>query len=132
MKKRVISEGEVPHIVYLYSQGESMESIAKTLKTGRVAIKKILTNNNIPLNKRGGQIKHVIKEIDYSFYDNKVLKCKKTSKTFKDVLNKSGSISNYLKKEFNLDLPTLYKRNMITKTTGKLWYEDYFELKNRE
>ena len=128
MKKRVFNDNEIKQVIDLYKKGESMEVISRELKTSRPVIKKILKDNNIPLNKRGGQVKHEIKELDYSKYDGKMLKCKKTGKTINDVLNRSGSVTNHLKKEFNLKLPTLFKRNMITKTTGKLWYEEYFDL----
>lgn len=115
MKKRVFSDNEIKRVVDLYKKGESMELISRELKTSRPVIKKILKDNDIPLNKIGGQVKHTIKEIDYSLYENKVLKCKKTGKIIKDVLNRSGYVLVYLKKTYNIDPPTLYKRNMIPK-----------------
>lgn len=120
-------------IIKLYvEEKKPISKICEKFNIGKLKVKKILSENNIPLNKKGGQVKHTIKNIDYSIYENKKLKCKKTSKIINDVLNKSGSVSNHLKKEFNLQLPTLYKRNMITKTTGRLWYEDYFDLIDKE
>jgi hypothetical protein len=35
----------------------------------------ILFKNGVEINKKGGQKKHFVKEIDYSIYENKILKC---------------------------------------------------------
>jgi len=120
-------------IITLYTQKKmSINDICKHFKIGKLKVKDILFKNGIELNKKGGQKKHFVKEIDYSIYENKVLKCKKTNKIIKDVLNRSGYVLIHLKEVYNIEPPTLYKRNMITNTTGKLWYEDYFELENKE
>jgi hypothetical protein len=116
-------------LIKLYTEDKlSINDICEYFKIGKLKVKKILYDNNIELNKKGGQKKHFVKEIDYTIYENKNLKCKKTGKIIKDVLNKSGYVLTHLKEVYNLEVPTLYKRNMITKTTGKLWYEDYFDL----
>lgn len=121
------------NIVLLYTEDKmSINDICKRFKIGKLKVKNILSKNGIELNKKGGQKKHILKEIDYSIYDNKVLKCKKTGKIIKDVLNRSGSVLTHLKTIYNIDVPTLYKRNVITNTTGKLWYEEYFDLQNKE
>ena len=120
-------------IIKLYvEEKKPINQICKQLKIGKLKVKKILSENNIPLNKKGGQVKNIVKDIDYSIYDNKILKCKKTGKIINDVLNKSGSVFSHLKKEYDLQLPTLYKRKIITNTTGKLWYEDYFDIIPKE
>lgn len=55
--------------------------------------------------------------------------CIKTNKKFYDYKNKSGTITNHIKKTYNIDLPSKYKRKKIERTTGKFWYHDYFEFK---
>ena len=120
-------------IITLYTEKKmSINDICNHFKIGKLKVKDILFKNGVELNKKGGQKKHFVKEIDYSIYENKILKCKKTGKIIKDVLNRSGYVLIHLKEVYNLEPPTLYKRNMITNTTGKLWYENYFELENKE
>jgi hypothetical protein len=120
-------------IIKLYvEEKQPISQICKQLKIGKLKVKKILSENNITLNKKGGQVKHIIKDIDYSIYDNKNLKCKKTGKIIKDVMNRSGHVLVHLKEVYGIQLPSLYKRNMITNTTGRLWYEDYFDLVPKE
>jgi hypothetical protein len=116
-------------IVKLYvEESLSINDICKKFHIGKLKVKEILNKNNIQLNKKGGQKKHLIIDIDYAKYKNKVLKCKKTDKIINDTLNRSGFVLTHLKNVYGLNLPSLYKRQMITKTTGKLWYEDYFDL----
>jgi hypothetical protein len=128
MKKKIITQDDSIKIVDLYLNGGSVESICKIFKTGKTTIKNVLINNNVPLKNRGGQVKHELVTIDYSKYENKILKCKKTSKIIRDPLNRSGFVVTHLKSVYNIELPSTYKRNMITKTTGRLWYEDYFDI----
>lgn len=120
-------------IIKLYTEeGFGIESICKKFKIGKLKVKSILSKNNIKLNKKGGKKKFIEKNIDYSIYENKSLQCKKTGKIFNDVLNKSGSITIHIKESYNIDIPSTYIRNRITKTTGKLWYEEYFNIIDRE
>lgn len=114
-------------ILKLYvNENYSINQLCEEFRVGKIKIRDILKKNNIPLKKRGGQKKHTIVDVDYSIYDNKSLKCVKTGKVINDILNKSGFVTTHLKKEYDLDIPSLYKRNMVIKTTGKLWYEKYF------
>jgi hypothetical protein len=116
-------------IIKLYIEKSfSINDLCQKFRIGKLKIKKILLENNIKINKKGGQKKHNITEIDYTKYKNKSLKCKKTNKIINDVLNRSGFVLTYLKNIYGLQLPSLYKRKLITNTTGKLWYEDYFDL----
>jgi hypothetical protein len=118
------------NVINLYvNGGYSISQLCKEFGVGKLRIKGILKNNDIPLKKKGGQKKHMIVNTDYSVYDNKSLKCVKTNKIISDVLNKSGSVTTHLKKVYGLEeIPSQYKRNLVFKTTGKLWYEEYFTL----
>lgn len=116
-------------IVKLYTEEKlSINQICELLHVGKLKVKSILSNNGVSLNKKGGKVKHVLVDVDYTKYDNKILKCKKTGKIIKDVLNRSGFVVIHLKNVYNIELPSTFKRNMVTKTTGKLWYEDYFDV----
>ena len=116
-------------IIYLYTkENVGINVICKKFNIGKLKVKDILNKNNIEIKKRGAQKKFNEKTIDYNRYDNKSLKCVKTGKIFDDVLNKSGSITTHIRNNYQIELPSTYIRNRISETTGKLWYEDYFEL----
>lgn len=53
--------------------------------------------------------------------------CKKTKKDFKDIINKSGCLTNHIKEIYpDIKLPSKYLRKKIEYETGKPWYYDYF------
>jgi hypothetical protein len=115
-------------IINKYLSGQSLDAIASDLKKSRVTVTRILRENSIKIKKRGNVRKynnnHPIRhtEIDY------LLKCKKTEKVFNDTFNKSGAITHHLKNVYpNLQLPSPYKRRMQYKTTGRYWFEEYFD-----
>ena len=115
-------------IINKYLSGQSLDTIASDLKKSRVTVTRILRENSIKIKKRGNIRKynnnHPIHhtEIDY------LLKCKKTKKVFNDTFNKSGAITHHLKNVYpNLQLPSPYKRRMQYKTTGRYWFEEYFD-----
>lgn len=55
-----------------------------------------------------------------------VVKCLKTNIVIDDYKNKSGSITNHLKKYYNINIPSNYKRKSLEYKTGKFWYDQYF------
>ena len=116
-------------LIRLYSEeGYSINKICKKYRIGKLKVKKILSDNNIPLKKKGAQKRFSYKEIDYNKFNKKWLKCKKTGKVIKDTLNRSGSVTNYLKEQFGIEMDSPYIRKRKGLTEGKLWYEDYFIL----
>lgn len=56
----------------------------------------------------------------------KVLKCKKTNKEFKDIENRSGSITNHLK-ELNIEVPSSFIRRKYLKKENKQWHLQFFD-----
>jgi hypothetical protein len=65
-----------------------------------------------------------------------VCKCKKTNKFFYDYKNKSGCLTEHLKKTYNdIIIPSNYIRKSIEYKNGKFWYDEYFyflKIKNKE
>lgn len=56
--------------------------------------------------------------------------CKKTQKEFKDVINKSGALTNHILNTYHeMKLPSKYKRKQFEIETGKPWYYEYFDFK---
>jgi|LakMenEpi03Aug12_release.lakeMendotaPanAssembly.Ray.scaffolds.fasta_scaffold822598_2 hypothetical protein len=59
MKKSILTEEKVKHIIQKYTNDNiGIESLCNEYKVGKLKIKDILIKNNIPLKKKGAQIKH--------------------------------------------------------------------------
>lgn len=120
-------------IIEKYTSNISIESLAKEFKVGKLKIKQILLNNNIPLKSKGGQIKH--KQIDKinPIIDGSVLSCKCCGKEYDDIENKSGGITNHIKKCYpNEPIPSSFKRRMYLNDNGEYWHLNYFDLKTKQ
>lgn len=116
-------------IIEKYKDNVSIETLAKEFKVGKLKIKKILLSNNIPLKSKGGQIKH--KQVKKIELDNKniILSCKCCGKEYDDIENKSGGITNHIKKCYpNEVIPSSFKRRMYLTDTGNYWHFTYFNL----
>lgn len=46
-----------------------------------------------------------------------------------DIYNKGGKLTQYIRNKYNVDIPSLYKRNKYFKLTGNYWWEQYLEYK---
>lgn len=119
----------ITELIEKYNNGRSIENLAKDYQVGKLKIKKILIENNIQLNKKGGQIKYKPPIQDQVDYDGFILSCKNCQKTFNDVSNKSGSITDHINNCFpNEKIPTTYKRRMVFKSSGIHWHHQFFNL----
>jgi hypothetical protein len=114
-------------IIKKYTTNHSIESLAKEYNIGKLKVKKILTDNNIPLKSKGGQIKN--KQVEQIIYPNSKIKCKNCGKEFNDIDNKSGGITNHIKKcHPNIEILSSFKRRMYLKNTGNYWHLNYFDV----
>jgi hypothetical protein len=117
----------IQEIINKYQTNSSIESLSKEFKIGKLKIKKILYDNNIPIKKKGGQIKY--KSIEKVEHKDSMIKCKICSKEFNDIDNKSGAITNHIKECYpDVIIPTAFKRRMYLKNTGDHWHLNYFDL----
>ena len=116
-------------LIELYTKDKlSIEKLCSHFKVGKLRVKKILNENNIPLNKKGGQKRVIFKGVNKDQYSNKSLKCVKTGKIIDDTHNKSGSITTHILNTYGIELPSRYIRGRDSKISGNYWYHDYFEL----
>jgi transcription elongation factor Elf1 len=119
-------------IINKYISNTSIESLSKEFKMGKIKIKKILIDNNIPIKSKGGQIKYHNTTPIKKEYLNKNLSCKSCGKIYEDVENKSGGITNHIKSCFpSEDIPSSFKRRMYLKETGEYWHFKFFDLINK-
>lgn len=111
------------------TQKLSIETICKKYKIGKLKFKQILKDNNIPLNKKGGQIKYGTFNSIKEDYTSNSLECKECGKIYYDVENKSGGCIAHLQTcQPNIKIPTSFKRRMYLKTNGFHWHFQYFNL----
>lgn len=133
MKQTNLTETDILNIINQYQSGEisSTHKLAENFKTTHQRIKRILVDNKIPINKKGGQIKYTPTTIGARFNQdqNYVAVCKKTKKQFNDYTNSSGALLKHIQSIYpNIQIPTKYIRHRQYKTTGIFWHEDFFDI----
>jgi hypothetical protein len=118
------------NIIQDYLKGDlSLEEVAAKYKMGKLKLKKILEDNNIPIRKKGNQIKYVeFVELKIPI-EGKILSCKKCGKEMNDVENKSGRPISHIQECYpEIEIPTKFKRSMYLKTKGEYWHFQYYDL----
>ena len=111
----------------------SLESLAKKYQIGKLKLKKILREHNIPLRKRGGQPILFDKKYDYSVpkytntkdYYYKVIDKNNSSFVSLDIMNKGGFLTSYLNNYYNIEIPSLYSRRKYFEQNGNYWWEQW-------
>jgi hypothetical protein len=107
----------------------SIEQIAKEFKIGKIKVKRILSDNNIPIKKKGGQNKNRVKKEFTIEINNKIIKCKKCGKEFNDTENKSGAPISHIRICFpDVNIQTKLKRFKYKEENGSFWHFQYFVL----
>ncbi len=141
MGKTTLSNDDINKILHLYqTEISSTHKLGELFRVGHKKISKILTDNGIKINIRGGQISHgVSKQISTSKItkivtpeDKKMIViCKKTGISFDDINNLSGSLTNHIINTYgDIPIPTnTYQRKKYELEYGKKWFEEYFTLK---
>lgn len=121
-------------LIYDYQEGSlSIEGICKKYKIGKIKAKKILSDNNIPLNGRGAKIKNINVPFKYEILINKDVQCKNCKKIYSDVENKSGAlISHMLECTPHVEIPSKLKRANYKNQKGVYWHFQYFNLIDKQ
>ena len=137
MPKTIINETDILEIIRLYQSSElsSTHKLATKFKTTHKAIKKILIENGVDINHKGGQIKYKPNDntIRFDLNKNYVAICKKTKKEFNDYTNCSGALVRHIQLLYpNIKIPTKYIRNRYYKSTNIFWHEEFFDIIEQE
>lgn len=123
-----------------YKEGLDIYSICAKYHIGKLKVKKILTDNNIELRKRGGQPKNKV----YVISDWKIEKYpeeegfvyaaidKNNGVKFYDHKNQGGFLTSHIKNTYGVEIPTLYDRREYYKETGNYWWEQWFDIVKEE
>ena len=141
-KHTKLTEENIQDIIRLYSTKEipSTHRLGEKFKVCHKQITKILKDNNVPINKKGMQLKYGRDEVLQRYADKNrkdgkkiVAICKLTGKEYNDYSNVSGALTDHIKSNYpNVEIPSTYKRRMQYKSTGKYWHEEYFDLIDKD
>lgn len=111
----------------------SLEVLSKKYHIGKIKLKQILSNNNVPLRKRGGQQVCCESKFNYSIpkylntsdYHYKVIDENNPLFISYDLMNKGGVLTSYINKRYNIVIPSLYERRKYYEQTGLYWWEQW-------
>lgn len=112
-----------------------IEALASKYHVGKLAIKKILSDNGIELKKRGKQSlkdNFVVSDWKIEKYPQKegihyIAKAKDSDYSTNDYMNGGGFLTSYIRERFGIEA-TLYERRMYYKRTGNYWWEQWFDI----
>lgn len=141
--KGELYNSEIKEIIRLYSTGEndSTHRLGELFKVGHRKIAKILEDNNVEINSRGGQVKEFRKErapevkLPIKYFEKEGFEykavCNKTNFIFKDYLNISGALTRYLLTIHpNIKVPSDKCKKKYFLKHNAYWYEQYFKIKS--
>lgn len=117
-----------------------LEALCSKYHLGKLKIKKYLSDNNIPLKKKGGQqlkVEYVVSDFKIEKYPQEegyhyIAKDKNSDFTTNDYMNKAGVLTTYIKNNYDIEIPTLYDRRQYYMRTGNYWWEQYFDIIKEE
>jgi hypothetical protein len=127
-------------LVEMYLNGSGIYDLCSHFKIGKIKVKDILSKNNIEIRKKGGQIKKrdlVVSDYKvekYSVRENKhyIAKFREDGKEFNDYMNNGGYLTSYIKEKLGIETPTLYDRRIYYMETGSYWWEQWFDIIERD
>ena len=139
MKTKLISEDIIKIIELYQTKMPSTHKLAEKFKVGHKKISQILKENNIVINKKGGQpqdgnsfeIESTKSKIYLSSKTQElVAQCKKTNTIVKDPNNLSGKLTRHIINLYgDVWIPTnTYQRKKYEHHNGKKWFEEYFNI----
>lgn len=139
MKTNLSSE-DINNIIELYqTEIHSTHKLAEKFKVGHKKISQILKENNVIINKKGGQIKMgdsiEITSTKSNLYTTSksqelVAQCKKTNTIIKDPNNLSGKLTKHIIEIYgDVWIPTnTYQRKKYEHHNNRKWFEEYFNI----
>jgi hypothetical protein len=139
VKTKLTSE-DIDNIIELYqTKLSSTHKLAEKFKVGHKKISQILKENNIEINKKGGQTQignsseiGLTKSNLYVTSNNNklVAQCKKTNTIINDPNNLSGKLTKHIIDLYgDVWIPTnTYQRKKYELINNKKWFEEYFDI----
>lgn len=135
MKKKITLDENIICQEYLETE-IGIESMALKYHVGKKRIREILDRNNIPIKKKGKQnlkVETVVKDWRINKFPavegkHYVAIDRNNGFTTRDYENLAGVLTTYIKKEYNVEVPTLYFRRRYYMETGNYWWEQWFDI----
>lgn len=135
MKKKITLDENAICQEYLETE-IGIESMALKYHVGKKRIREILDRNNIPIKKKGKQnlkVETVVKDWRINKFPavegkHYVAIDRNNGFTTRDYENLAGVLTTYIKKEYNVEVPTLYFRRQYYMETGNYWWEQWFDI----
>lgn len=131
---RKITEKDRADIIALY-RNSSIEDIATKYKISSLRVKSILINARAELH---DPHKKIVSTDDYIEKNSArfpkingyhyIAVCKFDQKEFEDYLNKSGCLTNHIKTQLGIEVPSLFKRKKYFHENNKQWVEQWFDI----
>lgn len=135
MKKKITLDENIICQEYLETE-IGIESMALKYHVGKKRIREILSRNNIPIKKKGKQnlkVETVVKDWRINKFPavegkHYVAIDRNNGFTTRDYENLAGVLTTYIKKEYDVEIPTLYFRRRYYMETGNYWWEQWFDI----
>lgn len=140
-EKKALTELSSKEVIHDYlNTPYGIEHLSKIYHVGKLRIKKILEENNIPIKKKGAQGIKGLKDSckyssDYVKYKNEegytyqVFDLNSGDFITNDFTNKAGIISNFLHERYNIFPYSSNEAKRYLMATGNYWYEKYVEIR---
>jgi hypothetical protein len=139
MKTKLTPEDIIDIIELYQTKIPSTHKLSEKFKVGHKKINQILRENNIEINKKGGQVQmgnsFEIETAKTNLYITSethelIAQCKKTNVVIKDPNNLSGKLTKHIIKLYgDVWIPSnTYQRKKYELINNKKWFEEYFNI----
>lgn len=139
MKTKLTLEDKIKIIELYQTEIPSTHKLAEKFKVGHKKISQILSENNIVINKKGGQTQlgnsSEIESSKTKLYVNSdthelIAQCKRTNVVIKDPNNLSGKLTKHIINLYgDVWIPSnTYQRKKYELINKKKWFEEYFNI----
>lgn len=113
-----------------------LEAICTKYHIGKLKAKAILAENGVSIKKKGKQPLNedfVVKDfkqrkyVEHDGYHYEAIDKHANFRT-RDYMNAGGFLTSHIKKQYDVETPTLYDRRMYYMRTGNYWWEQWFTI----
>lgn len=132
-----MNEKEINELIDLYlNHNKGIEFLCSKYHIGKLKVKKILSDNGIPIKKKGNQIikrQYIVNDYHIKKFINHEGKhyiaiSKIDGTEFNDYENSGGYLTTHIKDKLNIEIPSLYDRRIYYMETGNYWWEQWFDI----
>lgn len=130
---KTLTETDIQKICSLYKEKKNIETVAKEYSIDSRRVRRILQDRGIEIqnsHKKTVSNDTYIEDNMARFGKNTtyVAVSKIDGTTFKDYLNKGGTLTHYIQTVLSIEVPSLFKRKKYFHEHGCQWYEQWFDI----